>query len=380
MARLLLVTSIFPPESGGPATFISALAPALREAGHQVRVFTLWEAPPQARPTWLFGLRRFDPLALRLALIFFKLLVHIRWAEAVYINGLELPAILACRLIHRPAILKIVGDYAWERARLNDATGLDIGQFQTAQLPVILAWQRWLRAVYTRLAGVVVTPSRYLKELVRGWGLPKAKIRVIYNGLTPLPSGWEAKRSVSAEGEKSILTAARLVDWKGIDHLLEALAELAQPARLLILGEGPERERLRRLAQRLGLAGRVSFGGRVSRVEVLAAMARADAFVLASSYEGLPHVILEAMAAGAPIIAASAGGTPEVVADGVNGLLAPPGRPDLLAQALDRILANPDLAASLTEAGRATAARFDWSQTVSETAALIDQMSQGRRR
>jgi len=380
LARLLLVTSIFPPESGGPATFISALAPALREAGHQVRVFTLWERPPQARPDWLFGLRRFNPLALRLALVFLKLLVHIRWAEAIYINGLELPAILACRLIGRPAILKIVGDYAWERARLKDATGLDIGQFQTAQLPVILAWQRWLRAVYTRLAGVVVTPSRYLKELVRGWGLPKAKIKVIYNGLTPLPSDWEAKRGDSAEGEKSILTAARLVDWKGIDHLLEALAELAQPARLLILGEGPEGERLRRLVQRLGLEGRVSFGGRVSRVEVLAAMAQADAFVLASSYEGLPHVILEAMAAGAPIIAASAGGTPEVVADGVNGLLVPYGRPDLLAQALDRILADPDRAASLTEAGRDTAAHFDWSQTVSETTALIEQMSQGRHR
>lgn len=380
MARLLLVTSIFPPESGGPATFISALAPALREAGHQVRVFTLWESRPKARPAWLFGLRRLDPLLLRLVLIFFKLLAHVRWAEAVYINGLELPAILACRLARRPAILKIVGDYAWERARLKGATGLDIGQFQTAQLPFALTWQRWLRAVYARLADIIITPSRYLAELVQGWGLPKAKIRVIYNGLTPLPAGWEAKRGGLGDGEKVILTAARLVDWKGIDHLLEALAELTQPARLLILGAGPEGERLSRLARRLGLAGRVSFGGQVSRASVLAAMAQADAFVLASSYEGLPHVLLEAMAAGAPIIAASAGGTPEVVADGRNGLLVPPGRPDLLAQALDRLLADPKLAASLIEAGRAMIGRFAWSQTVLKTAALIEKTCQGRGR
>jgi glycosyltransferase involved in cell wall biosynthesis len=357
---------------GGPATFISALAPALLGAGHQVRVFTLWDRPPAERPAWLFGLSRGVWLPLRLALIFLRLLGHVRWAEAVYVNGLELPAVLAGRLLGRPVVLKIVGDHAWERARLQGATRLEIDAFQAAPLPFKLALQRRLRAFYCRLATAVVTPSRYLAGLVAGWGVEPERLKVIYNGLTPLPPGRPQARP-ALQG-RVVLTAARLVDWKGLDHLLQALALLTQPARLIILGEGQERANLLALAHRLGLAGRVDLPGRMSRAEVLSAMAAADLFALASSYEGLPHVVLEALALGRPVVATAAGGTPEVVGDGTTGLLVPYGRPDLLAQALDQVLLDPGLAARLGAAGQARAAEFPWARTVAETTALIGEM------
>ncbi len=372
----MLVTSIFPPEAGGPATFISALAPALAEAGHQVRVFTLWDREPPQRPAWLFGAARSRSLPLRMLTVFGRLLRHVGWADLVYVNGLELPAVLAARLKKRPCLLKIVGDYAWERARLRGGTSLSVEEFQEAPLPLGLGLQRWLRGFYASRADLIITPSRYLEKIVSGWRVPRNRIKVVFNGLTPIPPPlselcWTPR---PASQEPLILAAARLVNWKGIDHLIEALKLLERPARLLILGQGPERARLTRLADELGLSRRVDFGGRVARGEVLHEMSRADAFVLPSGYEGLPHVILEALFVGVPVVAARAGGTPEVITDQETGLLVPFGRPDLLAAALDRIFSDPSLAVFLSRAGRAAAVRFAWSETVAQSQALIEGM------
>ncbi len=272
----------------------------------------------------------------------------------------------------KPSILKIVGDYAWERARLRGLTRLDIDPYQKAGLPPGLSLQRRLRTAYTRAAGTVVTPSRYLAGLVAGWGVPKSRIRVVLNGLTPLP-----EKIPTPEPEKQrkvILTAARLVDWKGIDHLIAALPLMKQPAFLRILGEGQERRPLEALAASLGVGRRVEFAGRLSRPRVLAEMDRARVFALASGYEGLPHVILEAMARGCPVVAAAAGGTPEVVEEGLNGLLVPYNDPPALARALDRVLGEEGLAGRLGRAAEKRANEFPWSRTVGQNMDLIEEM------
>ena len=342
-------------------------------AGHRVRVFTLWDREPAERPPWLSGLSRSIPVLPRQGFILGKLLAQAAWADLVYINGLELPAIAAARILNKPNILKIVGDYAWERARLKGLTDLDIDPYQTAALPLSLSFQRRLRAMYAGAAGKVVTPSRYLAGLVAGWGIPRSRIRVILNGLTPLPGdALPLKRTESAP--QIILTAARLVDWKGIDHLIKALTLMKRPAVLRILGEGQERRPLEELARSLKVGRRVEFKGRLSRSEVLAQMGRADVFALASGYEGLPHVVLEALAMGRPVVAAAAGGTPEVVEEGLSGLLVPYGDPFSLAQALDKVLTDPQLALDLGTAALRRAAKFDWSVTVSETMELIEEM------
>jgi glycosyltransferase involved in cell wall biosynthesis len=112
----------------------------------------------------------------------------------------------------------------------------------------------------------------------------------------------------------------------------------------------------------------VIFTGGVTRTCVAELMRASDVFILNSSYEGLPHIVLEAFAAGVPVVAASAGGTPEVMADGGNGLLVPPGDSRRLAEALDTLLAREDLAARFVEGGRRTIAEgFRWDTLLDQT-------------
>jgi glycosyltransferase involved in cell wall biosynthesis len=142
--------------------------------------------------------------------------------------------------------------------------------------------------------------------------------------------------------------------------------------RLFVIGDGPERGNLESLAVRLGASERSIFTGGLPREQVFAYLKSADVFILNSLYEGLPHIILEAFAAGIPVVATSAGGTKEVVEDGVNGLWVPPGREDLLSAAVGRLVSEPDRKAALIAGGRRTLQkRFRWETLVAETEAVL---------
>jgi glycosyltransferase involved in cell wall biosynthesis len=150
------------------------------------------------------------------------------------------------------------------------------------------------------------------------WGVPTERIAVIYNaaeipdGVEPLPI--PLKTPIKA------VTVGRLIPLKQVDGLIEALREIPELG-LVVVGDGPERPRLERIAQELGVSGRVYFAGQRAKKETLSLMAACDFFVLNSTHEGLPHAILEAMALGLPVIATAVGGTPEVVRDGETGVL-----------------------------------------------------------
>jgi glycosyltransferase involved in cell wall biosynthesis len=150
--------------------------------------------------------------------------------------------------------------------------------------------------------------------------VPAEKIVVIYNAVEPVdgvePLPVPLKTPIKA------VTVGRLIPLKRVDGLLEALKELPDLG-LVVVGDGPERLRLERRARELGVSDRVYFAGQRSKKEALGLMAACDLFVLNSVHEGLPHVVLEAMALGLPVVATAAGGTPEVVRDGETGLLVP---------------------------------------------------------
>jgi glycosyltransferase involved in cell wall biosynthesis len=135
-----------------------------------------------------------------------------------------------------------------------------------------------------------------------------------------------------------------------VDGLLEILKDVPDLG-LVVVGEGPERPRLEWLARDLEVSDRVYFAGQRSRKDALGLMAACDLFVLNSTYEGFPHVVLEAMALGLPVIATAVGGTPEVVAHGVTGLLVEP-RNGTLERALRRVLGAKEAASLLGEEAR----------------------------
>lgn len=172
-----------------------------------------------------------------------------------------------------------------------------------------------------------------------------------------------------------VLSVGRLAPQKGQPLLLDAMAALRADgidARLTLVGDGPSREALVAQCRRLGLTEHVSLPGAVGHDQIAAQYERADAFCLTSFAEGIPVVLMEAMAMGVPVVAPRISGIPELVEDGVGGLLVSPARADLTAGALARLAADPELAERLAAAGRAAVAeRYEAGAAVGALRALI---------
>jgi glycosyltransferase involved in cell wall biosynthesis len=168
------------------------------------------------------------------------------------------------------------------------------------------------------------------------------------------PSGSEAGH---------ILCVGRLVHLKGQALLIEAVAELVRrgrPARLTLVGDGPKRGHLEELSRALGIADRVTFTGAVGQDRIQALYRSADVFCLPSMAEGLPVVLMEAMALQIPVVATQIMSIPELVEDGRTGLLVAPGRVDTLVEALDRLMTDSSLRERLAREGqRKVLAEFD---------------------
>jgi glycosyltransferase involved in cell wall biosynthesis len=149
----------------------------------------------------------------------------------------------------------------------------------------------------------------------------------------------------------------RLTEQKALTVALGALARVPA-ARLVLIGDGPERARLEDAADAAGVADRVQFLGSLSRDVALRYAAGARASLLSSAWENLPHSAVEALAMGTPVVATSVGGVPEVVRDGENGLLVPPDDPAALAIAMTRVLEDQELHDRLAAAARPSVAAF----------------------
>jgi len=198
--------------------------------------------------------------------------------------------------------------------------------------------------------------------------------------LPRVPAPGLEREAASAAGEPAaptLLFVGRLVRRKGVDRLLEALATVGErPWRLEVVGFGPEREALETQAARLGLADRVVFLGRVPDEELVAAYGRATAFALPATLderadtEGLGVVLLEAMSHGVPVVATRRGGISDIVVNGVTGILVEDTVPDL-ARGLERILADPEAARAMGEAGRRRVREaFGWDSIVDRLEAI----------
>jgi glycosyltransferase involved in cell wall biosynthesis len=283
-------------------------------------------------------------------------------------------------------VMKIVGDFAWEYAVRHRLIPPDlrIEEFQPRRFGSTVERLRVMQTWYARRADLIITPSRYLAEIVADWGILPSRIRVIYNAPTPEPAsgpsdGWTAKLLGTPGGSFVVLTVARLTPWKGVDVLIRAVerARAEVPGlRLLVAGDGPERAHLEQLAAPLG--GAVTFLGDLSHPEVLALMRASQVLALGSAYEGLSHVLLEAMEAGLPIVASTAGGNPELIQDGENGLLVPYGDVEKLSNALIRLSSDPQLRAKFGERARRDSESRSWPLLVEATLEVFQEALKSR--
>jgi glycosyltransferase involved in cell wall biosynthesis len=220
--------------------------------------------------------------------------------------------------------------------------------------PVALA-EKIRRAAW--VVAVSEDGRRTLETLVEP--VHRDKIRVVHCGIDTAAFPALAGGRGSSERLR-VLSVGRLVEVKGQAVLIDAFARLVADgcdAELTIVGEGPLREDLERLARDRGVADRVRFAGRVGQDDILSFYERADVFALTSFAEGVPVVLMEAMATELPVVASAVNGVPELVEDGVHGRLVPPGRSDLFAAALAALARDPEGRADMGAAGRERVAR-----------------------
>jgi glycosyltransferase involved in cell wall biosynthesis len=250
------------------------------------------------------------------------------------------------------AVLPLAELAAWPRrlpvvvtVHCSPSHTLAVSNPRTALLRGLGGWIE--RRGERRAAATIVFTSRLADRLGQGPGSPSVHVmrRGIDRGLFVEPGEVPFPE---IPGHPRVVFLGRVVRAKGVETLVEAAARVQAPGmQLVLVGDGPDRARVERMAQELGVADRVHVTGFIPHEQVPAVLASADLLVLPSFYEELGTVLIEAMQVGLPVVASRVGGIPEVVEDGVTGLLVTPGDPAELATAIDAVLSDGDLARRL---------------------------------
>src|SRR3989344_2412886 len=320
MAKIVFAAGIAASDIGGPATYVEKLAGELNQ--------------PVISDSK--GLKKY-PKGLRHFLYFLGLLWLARNAYVIYaqnVTSAGLPALLAAKLFRSKFVLKIGGDAGWEQEK------------------------NYLKPVQTHVAkraDKIIVPSQYVKKMVMNWGVPEEKIEVIYNAVEPdsLPgvSKEKAKKKIGIEGDV-ILSVGRPVPWKGFDDLRAIMPDLLQENpkfKLVIIGEDKK----------------------VPHEEISYYFKAADVFVLNSGYEGLSHVILEAMSFGVPVIASREGGNPELIKDNDNGFLVEYKNREQIREAILKLWRDKELQEKFIRNSREKLKDFNWEKLVEKTLRVL---------
>jgi len=349
--KVLIVSGIWPPDVGGPASHAPELAKFLLGRGHAVEVVTTADVPPARQPYEIRWVDRAAPAGVRHARVAAWIRERATHADVVYATSMLGRAVLGSSLARRPVVVKLVADEAYERARRWGLFDGDLDAFQRFGGGPRVRLLRRARDRALRRAAHLVCPSGYLAKLAVSWGVPRERVTVLPNAAPTLPSLPEREEALSQlDIEGPLLAfAGRITKQKALEVGLEALARV-EGVSLAIAGDGPDLPDVRRAVAELGLEGRVRFLGALEREGVLKVFRAADASLLTSSWENFPHTVVEALAVGTPVIATAVGGVPELVRDGENGLLVPVGDPEALAAAIRRLVGEPGLRERLAAA------------------------------
>ncbi len=381
--HVLITSDIFPPDVGGPATYVPIIADELVQRGHKVTIvaYSLVDSHPKDTH-YRFRLVRVSaapPRWRRIPRTMRAIVTNSRQIDVIYANGLVTETVLANCVVRKPLLAKVVGDLAWERSRDKGWITDDFEAFQRERYSPRVEWMRWRRDFTFRRMHQIIVPSQYLRNVLIGsWGLPSERIGVVYNSFEA--SGFQVQPiQLGLPVEHTIVTVCRLTGWKGVKGLIEVLSDLPDTG-LVVVGHGPLRDDLVAQARELSVRERVRFVGTVPKEQVPAYLKACDVFVLNSSYEGLPHVLLEAMAAGLPVIATHVGGVPEVIDHQVNGLLIPPRDSQALKEALLRLQRDPIGTKDMVDRSKRTLNKFSLQTMVQQTEAILTEVAQAGRR
>lgn len=335
--KTIIAAGIFPPDIGGPATYAERLAKELK-----------FPVISYSR-----GLKKY-PKGLKHFLYFLCLLWLAKSADVIYtqnVTSAGLPALFVSKLLRKRLVLKVVGDAAWEQKK---------------------EYLRPIQEHVAKKAHQIIVPSQYVKKMVVSWGVRESKIKVIYNAPEPVSrvdiAKEQAKARIGIEGD-IILSVGRLVPWKGFSVLAEVMPDLLKNNpnfRLVIAGDGPEKDKI-------PSGGAVKLIGQVEHSQMPVYFRAADIFVLNSGYEGLSHVILEAMQYGTPVIASNIGGNPELIENNFNGFLVEYKNREQLKEAILKLWQDKALQEKFINNSREKLKHFTWENLVQQTLKVLSQ-------
>jgi glycosyltransferase involved in cell wall biosynthesis/putative flippase GtrA len=387
--KILIATGIFPPDIGGPAAMIEELIGSLINNKFKLKVITYaetWESNKLNygdKTVSVYKINRNRNIFLKYFFYLRRLLQLAKWADVIYVTDIYSVgycAYLAKKILGKKYIIRFAGDSAWETAVSNDWTKDYMVDFQKKVYEDKIEKLKNKRKKILINADKVIAVSNFMANIAREIGVKEDKIKMIYNSVDFMDELKVNKNEVDdikfkyGGNAKIVVTSCRLTIWKGVDGVIKVLPELIKKigkVNFLVLGDGPEMENLKRLAREYNVSGNVHFLGRVKHAATIKYFKAADLYMLNSNYEGLSHALLDVMKCGAPIITTNAGGNPELIENGKDGLLINYNNREELLSASIKILTNEQLAKDLSMNAKEKVKRFNWDNTVNETINIL---------
>ncbi|PWB39066.1 MAG: hypothetical protein C3F02_00395 [Parcubacteria group bacterium] len=379
--KVLIATGIYPPDIGGPATIINSLVHSLEQRGFRIEVITY--ADKNVSGDKVHRILKNRPF--KFLRYFVKMLILAKKTDIIYVTDVYSVgyfAYLLKRFLGKKYVIRFAGDAAWETATARSWTTDYILDFEKKVYGQKIEKLKERRRLILLQADGVIAVSNFLSTVAEKIGVAKNKIKLIYNSVDWLeeqidPRAVEDIQKHFTPGSKVIVTACRLMPWKGIDGIIRILKPLQRKfgvVQLLVLGAGPELMKLQRLTAQLALNEQVKFIGKVQQQQVINYLRAANLFILNTNYEGLSHTLLEAMKAEVPIITTNVGGNPEVIEHNQEGLLVEYNNTEQLLAATENIFSNPDLATRLVKNAKTKLAKFNWQENINQTARLLEEL------
>ncbi len=373
--KILIATPLYPPDEGGPATYSKILNDELPKHGIGTRVFS-------------FGEVRHLPTGISHAYYFFKLLKGMKEADVTLSLdplGVGLPVCLAAFFLRKQFILRVAGDRAWETYQMQNAKCksqndnskfVSLEEFQKRAVGPMILLRKKIQSSVAKRAARVIVPSEYLKKIIILWGVPRENISVIYNSFDPvhIPEDKKEIRSLFGIEGTVILSAGRLVPWKGFAALIDIMPDILKEfpdAKLYIAGDGPDRGALRLQIANYKLQTHIVFLGALPRETLLRYVKAADIFALNTGYEGFSHQLLEVMSVGTPIVSTDICGNPELIENGKEGVLVSFNNKAELTGAILGVLRWQIDTGALTREAKQKALQFSKERMITETMNIL---------
>ncbi len=351
--RVLVTVGIFPPDIGGPATFVPKIAKYFQdELNYEIEILTLSDNK-NLNINDDFSVKRIDrnlPIIYRWLKTIFTIYKLGKNKDLIFVNGLGTETTIANIFLKKKIIRKIVGDPVWERAYSKAKISESFDEFQVKNYGFSISLQKKVRSFSIKKSDIVVTPSQHLKNFILNLGF-KNKIEIINNGVF-IP---EENTNIFTNDQINITIVSRLVSHKNIEKIIKAISDLNSPLiNLNIIGDGPELNQLQKISLESNNKDNIIFHGKLNRDDINHIFLNSDIYIQASNYEGLPHSLLEAMSYGIPVLCTPVGECKEILGNEDRGyILDLPVSKNNIKSKISEIIGEKNIANKKGEKGKA---------------------------